>query len=657
MPGPCNEVIYADLHSAVLNVSLLNLTVGEFAALFSAISAVLIALYLLDRTRRRLVVATLRFWKPAENISSKRQKRRIQQPWSLVLQLLGIALLLLATAQLQLGTRNHIPRDHVLILDTSAWMGARSGRGTLMDHARLAALAWLRTVPSGDRVMLLRADVVATPATPLENNHAAVENAIRDSKPGAAALNLDSALAFAARIQKLHNRRAGEIAVVTAERVADADSAAAFVPSNVRLLQIKAPADDCGVRRMGLRPSPSDPAGWQVLVTAKNYGSVACSRELVVQFGGAPVGTRALTLRPGASVETTFSFHTRAAGWLEARLAGEDAFPEDDRALLEVPAHPPLRVTVFTDDPSALRPVLAANPDLIATFQPPSSYSAGAPADVVVFDRFAPSLRPRAPSIWIEPPPGRSPVPVRQSEDAVRLMRWNNDHELGAGLHTRDVQIDRAEIFGAGPDDIVVAEAEHGPVIVARDESTGDPRTAVIGFNPVRTAMKYELATPLLFANLLRWMHPGVFRPREINAEPVGAITVRLDRNSDPKSVRVAADDRRPIPYTIQNGELRFFSASPGNVRVYEGGRELVFSLSLPEIGDAVWDPPAHIRRGIPRGLPPESPVTETWPWLALAAAAVLGAEWMLFARGRREAQPIRRPKSAAERVLRRRAS
>jgi hypothetical protein len=638
-------------------VSLLNLTASEFIALLSTISAVLIALYLLDRSRRRQVVATLRFWKPAENVSSKRQKRRIQQPWSLVLQLLGIALLLLAIAQLQLGTRNHTPRDHVLVLDTSAWMGARSGRGTLMDQARLAALAWLRAIPAGDRVMLLRADVLATPATPLEINRAAVENAIRDSKPGGAALNLDSALAFAARIQKLHNRPAGEIAVVTAERVADADSAAAPVPNNVRLIQVKAPADDCGVRRMGLRPSPADPAGWQVLVTAKNYGSVACSRQLSVQFAGAPVGTRILTLQPGASEESTFTFHTRAAGWLEARLIGDDAFPEDDRALLEVPAHPPLRVAVFTDDPGALRPVLAANPDVIATFQPPSAYSAGSPADVVVIDRFAPSVRPHAPSIWIEPPPGRSPVPIRQSEDAVRLMRWNNDHELGAGLHTRDVQIDRAEIFSAGTDDIVVAEAEHGPVIVARDESAGDPKTAVIGFNPVRTAMKYELATPLLFANLLRWMHPGVFRPREINAEPVGAITVRLDRNSDPKSVRVAADDRRPIPYTVQNGELRFFSGSPGNVRVYEGGRERVFSLSLPEIGDAVWNPPAHIRRGLPRSVPPESPVTETWPWLALGAAVALAAEWMLFGRGRREARVVRRPKRIAERVFRQRAS
>jgi len=39
---------------------------------------------------------------------------------------------------------------------------------------------------------------------------------------------------------------------------------------------------------------------------------------------------------------------------------------------------------------------------------------------------------------------------------------------------------------------------EAGPVIVARP---GKPKIVVIGFHPARSAMRYELATPLLFAN------------------------------------------------------------------------------------------------------------------------------------------------------------
>src|SRR5215472_6115054 len=173
-------------------MSLLNLSVAEFAAIFSTVAAVLVTLYLLDRSRRRVTAATLRFWKASASSLRQTHKRRIQQPWSLILQLASIALLLLAIGELVLGSRDR-GRDHVLILDTSAWMGARTGRGTLMDEARASALAYVRSLPAADRVLLIRADGLATPAGVLDPNHSAVEQSIRASRPGPSALNLQQA--------------------------------------------------------------------------------------------------------------------------------------------------------------------------------------------------------------------------------------------------------------------------------------------------------------------------------------------------------------------------------------------------------------------------------------------------------------------------------
>src|SRR5580698_3855471 len=138
---------------------LLNLTIGQFLALFDSVSAVMLALYLLDRSRRRQVVSTLRFWISAEQPTVVARRRRIQQPLSLLLQVASMALLLLAIAQLRLGMPASAPRDHVLILDTSAWMSARTappnGRAparSLMDVARERARAYLRAVPPRDRI-------------------------------------------------------------------------------------------------------------------------------------------------------------------------------------------------------------------------------------------------------------------------------------------------------------------------------------------------------------------------------------------------------------------------------------------------------------------------------------------------------------------------
>ena len=125
----------------------LNLSLLQFLAVFGSISAISVALYLLDRSRRKLVVSTLRFWIAAEQPAVAARRRRVQQPWSLLLQLLSMALLLLAISQLRLGSPAQAGRDHVIVLDTSAWMAGRSGNRTLMDVARERARQYLKALP------------------------------------------------------------------------------------------------------------------------------------------------------------------------------------------------------------------------------------------------------------------------------------------------------------------------------------------------------------------------------------------------------------------------------------------------------------------------------------------------------------------------------
>src|ERR1700690_741133 len=102
----------------------LNLSLAQFLAVFGAVSATMVLLYLLGRSRRKQVVATLRFWVAAEQPTVVHKRKKIQQPLSLILQLVSMLLLLLAIAQLRLGTPRATAPDHVLILDTSAWMAA-----------------------------------------------------------------------------------------------------------------------------------------------------------------------------------------------------------------------------------------------------------------------------------------------------------------------------------------------------------------------------------------------------------------------------------------------------------------------------------------------------------------------------------------------------
>jgi len=613
----------------------LNLSLVQFLALFGAISVPTILLYLLGRSRRKQVVATLRFWVAAEQPAVVERRKKIQQPLSLILQLVSMLLLLLAVAQLRLGTPLGTPRDHVMILDTSAWMASAVSSGprrvTLMDEARDKARAYLKSVPASDRLMLVRADALTTPATSFESNRPKLERAIAQSVPGATALNLDQALAFAQREQALSPYRTGEIVYIGPGRVAaEAESPTPAPPKNLRILPVTDSVENCGLRKIAVRRSGTDPDLWDIYASVRNYGVAPRVVTLALTFGGGPAGARKLAVPPGADREVTFEYRTRAAGLLEATLLPHDSFPDDDHAVLELPAQPSLNVIVYSDEPDLLRPTVTAIPRVHATFRPITEYRAEPNTGLVILDRFRPPTPPVGNAIWIEPPVEASPIPVRAKLENVPFDRWCSDNALCAGLRTKDLRLASTYVFEAAPDDIPIGQVVSGPIIVAR---AGKYKTVVFGFHPALSDLRYELATPLLFGNILRWMAPELFRRSTAAASSAGMVTMELDADIHPEDVRVLQQDGTPLPFTTRGHTLRFFSGTPGTVRVQASDRETVYSLTLPELWEAKWEAPAGVKRGLPGFRPGAALSRDLWELLALLGGLGLLAEWLLFGR------------------------
>jgi hypothetical protein len=620
---------------------LVNLTLGQFAILLTSATAFLLALYLLDRARRRQIVPTLRFWVAAHQPAPVLHRKRIQQPWSLLLQFISIALLFLAISQLRWGAQAGSPRDHVLLLDTSAWMAARSGNRTLMDNARERAVAWARAVPGSDRILLVRTDALTTPAAALGASRASLEKSILDSQPGSTGLNLDQAIDFATRLLAQPGRRAGEIVYVGPGRVAESEISGVAIPPNLRVLRVADNIPNCGIQKIGLRRSAADPESWEIFVSAKNYGTAPRLVNLRLTFGGAIAGTGQLTLPANGEREATFNYRTRAAGLLRAVLSPPDAFPADDEAVVEVPKQPVVRITVYSDEPRPLRPFLGASSHVQAVYRRTADFRGNRDDGLVILDRFRPRERPVTHAIWIDPPADGSPVPVRTRVENAVFSGWRADHPLAAGLRATGFTLAGATVFQPREMDERVGETEGGPVIVARG---GDVKTVVLGFYPAASGMQYELTTPLLFANILRWMYPEIFRRWELSGGSVGTIRLALDPDVDPSNVRVVREDGSPVAFTVRNRALEFFSGEPGTVRVLAGDREIIYSLTLPQIGQMKWDVPGTVRSGIPRYASSGPASKELWQWLAIAGALVLLLEWMLYGRLSRRLRLAKRP-------------
>jgi hypothetical protein len=212
----------------------------------------------------------------------------------------------------------------------------------------------------------------------------------------------------------------------------------------------------------------------------------------------------------------------------------------------------------------------------------------------------------------------------------VTFDRWCSDDPLCAGLRTKDLRLASTYVFESAPEDIKIAQVQSGPVIVAR---TGKDKTVVFGFHPGLSDLRYELATPLLFGNILRWMAPELFRRSAVAAGSAGTVTTQLDPDVRPEDARVLQQDGTPVPFTTRGHTLRFFSGTPGTVRVLAADRETVYSLTLPELWDSKKEIPASTKRGLPAFHEAAGFSKDLWQVLAVLGGLGLLVEWLLFGR------------------------
>ncbi len=612
---------------------LANLALAQLIALFGAVAAIMVALYLLDRSRRRLVVPSLQFWRNASRPIPQR-RWRIREPISLLLQLLGILLLLLAVGQLRLGSVPDTPRDHVLLLDTSAWMASRGGDATLMELAREEALAYIRELPARDRVMLIRAGVPPLPVTGFESDRRLLEEAIQGSAPDSGALDIAGALDTADRIRSAHSRRPGEIVYVGAGRTTGEQTSGSS-PTNLRYLPVgdSGALDNVGLQRIGLRHSVDDWREWDVYVALKNYGASVRDLQVSVQFASSPAAYREVRLAAGGETEFSFPLRSRAAGTLEVRLFPDDSLSDDNYAAVRLPPRDPVQVAVYSRAPDRWRPLLTASPMVQADYRPPGSGAADE-ADLYIIDRCAPGFVPERNAIWILPPAEVSPVEFGWRRGEAEIVRWDRDHPVTTGLRTQDLTLGTASGLEVGEGDEVLAETGEGAVAIARPG-----RIVVLGFDPLEAATRYELAAPLLIANAIRWVKPDVFRQWELTAGPPGAISAAVGAIDAEDSISVAYEDGEQLPFAVDGETLHFFAGRPGMVRITTPSREIVYSLNLPHVAGSVWDPPAEAARGLPGASVAGGSYAEVWYWLALAGALCLLYEWLRYGRRRTAAE------------------
>src|SRR5258708_31943612 len=130
----------------------LALSPAEVAAVWSALAALALWLYLHHRRPQHRRVSTLRFWASVQPVAQPR-RRWLREPWALLAQVLFLLFLILALANPRWGLTSE-GRSVVIVLDTSIWSQVRpAGASAWIDTERQEAQRVLDTFPLDDRVL------------------------------------------------------------------------------------------------------------------------------------------------------------------------------------------------------------------------------------------------------------------------------------------------------------------------------------------------------------------------------------------------------------------------------------------------------------------------------------------------------------------------
>ena len=621
-------------------MGLLNLALAQLLGIFAPIAGLLVALYFYDRSRSRVLVSTLRFWPQRPAPATRQRHKRIQHPLSLILQLVALALLLLAIADPRPGVSAASSQRHVIVLDTSAAMALADSTGAnLMEQGRDLALAYVSAVPSSDQLMLIEADGAPMVRVPFTLDRQRLRDSIAATVPSLTPLDIRAAFDLADGALRLalnsggepltDHPGAGETVYVGPGRFAGQPARSGSM-RRVRHLPTAAPSDSLGILSLEASADLAERGLWNVVLEARNYLSESMDARIDFSFDDRPLGHRTLSIAAEADASLRFTLRSQRRGMLHAQIAAEDAYARNDTAEIAIPAPRPTRVQVHGAAEDEFGPLLAAGTRIKAEYV--RSRSDLSPGSIHVWAGGGATESSRR-AIYIAPPGTPSPIEEAAAVRRQPVAEWSASHPLAEGIRDRDLLPEHSRVFAPRPGDDVVASTSDGPVVVARADN--ERKLVILGFDPTDPSVRDRLSVPMLFANAVSWLDSSIFRAESVAARGPGAVAVEAP-NSAADQISVRTADGANIPWVLEDGVVRFYADEQDVYRVTTADHELTLALKQPQVPAVSWEPPASVLRGVPAGQDRRGEPPAPWPWLAGLGALILLYDWIRFGRGRR---------------------
>jgi hypothetical protein len=573
--------------------------------------------YLLRRKPRRYVFSSLHIFTALGANPIARPWRRLRLPPIFFLQLLLLALMVLALGEPVFTTR---PTKVAIVMDNSASMQAmedgksrfalaqEKAAGLFADLGFGAVLDIYLTAPRLQRF----GGVAFSPSE--------AARALRGLKPvdlGEAPLDYNLALGQLARQQKYDR-----VYLIT-------DRPARGQGGSARIITVGQPRANLALTSFAIHHGSLAGAGLNASTEVANFSAADARARLNIRGSGKILATRELAIGAGAQASVSFD-GLPAHAYYEAELDTRDALAIDNRRFAVASTNKRLRILGVSPRPkdlASLRAIAGVELDVAA----PEDYEKidRSRYALEIFHFAAPAVLPRNPALFILPPKQNDLVDLRSPVANPSVSGWRDGHAL-----TRYVNFSLFRPrYGRGLEAKVPAESivkiPEGPLVYTMTKQ--GINYVVLGFDPLPYLGQENLPMSIFTVNLVDWFFSFSGERGKATGEPLAESAAQSgDRIITPAGERLALQPGAgAFPIALYQGVYQL---------IRQNDRSLI-AVNIRDINES------DLRQAAPIALGGDGDVKSGtsvllpfWPYFLMAALLLLLLEWFVnprMARGR----------------------
>ncbi len=598
----------------------------------------ILLLYMLRQKRRdRLVSSTLLWRDLIRDRTANAPWQRLRRNLLLLLQLLILALLVLALARPTLPLEGQIDGNLIVLIDTSASMGATDGAdGTTRFQAATAQVERLIDgLGGGDEMTLIaagRAPIVLSAAT---GDRDLLRVALNNATLEYSAADWPAALALAAG---LTHGLADPRLVIVSDGGLPADLP--DVPAEVTFLPVGRSGDNLALASLGVRPAAE---GLEALISVANPGAAAGQVLLSLTVDGVLFDSRQLDIAPQETTGVTWQLPAEAKV-IEAHLEPLDGTADyldvDNRAWYVAGGQADQRVMLFSEGNLFLERLFAVLPgyEVVRAAVDDAAPEDQGSAGFYIFDGVPlPETLPTGNLLIINPQPTDESANLIQVTGSFTDTQFiaQADHPLLADVDWRSVNIAEAQTITA-PGLVPVVSAAGGPLLLAGE--VDGRRVVVLPFDLNQSDLPLQIAFPALMANIAAWLNPGPAFTMNETLQPGSVVSLLPDARAEMITITTPDGAIRQQALDESSGMVLFQDTQlPGLYTVSSQDRDGieqavgVFAVNFFDPGESRIQPTDTLRIGrvdVPSGVNQAVGAREVGHWLLGAGFIVLLVEW-----------------------------